>query len=141
TRGIRLRLLPSGPDLIRVPTSRRTRPSTPPRRTDPDGPLLGPVVGPAKRISGYKAPLIPRLARSTGDPTGAAVGWERLDRPAHRRDPGRHRLLLRDRPGGGAGGDHRRHRPQALRAAGGGARADGRDPDRAPRLRLRPRRR
>ena len=30
TRGIRLRLLPSGPDLIRVPTSRRTRPSTPP---------------------------------------------------------------------------------------------------------------
>jgi len=32
TRGIRLRLLPSGPDLIRVPTSRRTRPSTPPRR-------------------------------------------------------------------------------------------------------------
>ena len=30
TRGIRLRLLPSGPDLIHVPTSRRTRPSTPP---------------------------------------------------------------------------------------------------------------
>ena len=29
TRGIRLRLLPSGPDLVRVPTSRRTRPSTP----------------------------------------------------------------------------------------------------------------
>jgi len=40
TRGIRLRLLPSGPDLIRVPTSRRTRPSTPsaaywPRRPAP----------------------------------------------------------------------------------------------------------
>jgi len=33
TRGIRLRLLPSGPDLVRVPTSRGTRPSTPPRRT------------------------------------------------------------------------------------------------------------
>jgi len=30
TRGFRLRLLPSGPDLVRVPTSRRTRPSTPP---------------------------------------------------------------------------------------------------------------
>src|SRR6478735_12161400 len=74
TRGIRLRLLPSGPDLIRVPTSRRTRPSTPPRRTDPDGQSLGTVVGPAKRISGHKAPLTPRLARSAGDPTLPTIG-------------------------------------------------------------------
>src|SRR4051812_49397330 len=52
TRGIRLRLLPSGPDLVRVPTSRGTRPSTPPRRTDPDGQSLGTVVGPARADCG-----------------------------------------------------------------------------------------
>ena len=54
TRGIRLRLLPSGPDLIRVPTSRRTRPSTPPRRTDPDGQPLGTGFGPARADCGLQ---------------------------------------------------------------------------------------
>src|SRR6201996_1341481 len=54
TRGFRLRLLPSGPDLVRVPASRGTRPSTPPRRTDPDGQSLGTVVGPARADCGLQ---------------------------------------------------------------------------------------
>src|ERR1700710_1096726 len=82
TRGIRLRLLPSGPDLIRVPTSRRTRPSTPPRRTDPDGQPLGTEFGPARADCGLQgtANSPPSTVRCL--PYPAAVGWAPLECPA-----------------------------------------------------------
>src|SRR6476620_9633931 len=64
--GYRLRLLPSGPDLVRGPTLRRTWPSTPPVAAL--APRAGPSSGnsaPLERVADYRAPLIPRLARST----------------------------------------------------------------------------
>src|SRR5262245_33838987 len=63
--GYRLRLLPSGPDLVRGPTLRRTWPSSPPAAAL--APRAGPSFGdsaPLERIAGDRAPLIPRLARS-----------------------------------------------------------------------------
>src|SRR4051794_36126073 len=65
--GYRLRLLPSGPDLVRRPTLRRTWPSSPPAAAL--APRAGPSSGnsaPLERVADYRAPLIPRLARSAG---------------------------------------------------------------------------
>ena len=107
-RGIRLRLLPSGPDLIRVPTSRRTRPSTRPRRTNPDGQPLGTGFGPARADCGLQgtADSPPSTVRSI---LLLAVGTARLHR-----DQRRHILVLRDRPGRCPRGGHRGGVPQAL---------------------------
>src|SRR5512145_1717597 len=61
----RLRLLPSGSDLVHGTPSRGTWPSTPSRgvltlKAEPsDG-----DSAPLERIAGYRAPLAPRLARS-----------------------------------------------------------------------------
>ena len=63
--GDRLRLLPSGPDLVHGPTSRGTRPSTPERRAGPGAAPLGRGFSPARADCGCRAPLPPRLARST----------------------------------------------------------------------------
>ena len=62
----RLRLLPSGSDLVHGTPSRGTWPSTPPRGvlTLKAEPLDG-NSAPLERIAGYRAPLAPRLARST----------------------------------------------------------------------------
>src|SRR5919106_4075157 len=60
--GYRLRLLPSGPDLVRRPTLRRTWPSTPPAAAL--APRASPLSGnsaPLERVADYRAPLIPRL--------------------------------------------------------------------------------
>src|SRR3954453_8008873 len=50
--GYRLRLLPSGPDLVRRPTLRRTWPSTPPAAARPRGPV--PCQGIQLRLSGLR---------------------------------------------------------------------------------------
>src|SRR4051812_39244274 len=50
--GYRLRLLPSGPDLVHRPTLRRTWPSTPPAATRPRGPV--PCQGIQLRLSGLR---------------------------------------------------------------------------------------
>ena len=66
----RLRLLPSGSDLVRGRALRGTWPSTPPATYRPRRPR--PSDGrsaPLERIAGDRAPLPPRLARSTGHPT------------------------------------------------------------------------
>ena len=68
--GFRLRLLPSGPDRVRGPMSRRTRPSTLRSEAAPDLPGLGRGFSPAEADRGYRAPLAPRLAR----PRGVYVG-------------------------------------------------------------------
>src|SRR6476620_11530960 len=61
----RLRLLPSGPDLFHGTPSRGTWPSTPQLgvltlRAEPSGGSSAPL----ERVSGYRAPLTPHLARS-----------------------------------------------------------------------------
>ena len=67
---VRLRLLPSGSDLVRDRSPRGTRPSTPPTGVlTPKTSSLGRGFGPARADCGFRAPLIPRLARSMADPT------------------------------------------------------------------------
>src|SRR5436190_15770202 len=73
----RLRLLPSGPDLVHGTPSRGTWPSTPQLgvlalRAEPSGGSSAPL----ERVSGYRAPLTPHLARSVSKPsrvTGSMV--------------------------------------------------------------------
>src|SRR5918999_6087887 len=66
----RLRLLPPGSDLVRERSPRGTWPSTPfTRRTDPEGRPLGRGFGPTRADCGCRAPLPPRLARSTAEGT------------------------------------------------------------------------
>jgi hypothetical protein len=57
-------LLPSGPDTVRKFLLRRTRSSAPPE-TDrtPHEKDLGQASTPLSRITGYRAPRAPRLAR------------------------------------------------------------------------------
>ncbi len=62
----RLRLLPSGPDLVHGASPRGTRPSTPRRLASPTMPDLEREFNPAKAGCGYRAPLAPRLARPPG---------------------------------------------------------------------------
>src|SRR4051794_29831122 len=71
--GDRLRLLPSGPDLVHGPTSRGTRPSTPqPARSTPEAASLRREFSPARADCGFRAPLHPRLARSAAHGTAGA---------------------------------------------------------------------
>ena len=68
--GDRLRLLPSGPDLVHKPTPRGD-PShrRPERRSNRSETPLGGEFSPARADCGCRAPLPPRLARSTVDPS------------------------------------------------------------------------
>ena len=67
--GDRLRLLPSGPDLVHGPTSRGTRAinASLDVATPPAHPSRGNSAS-LERIASDRAPLPPRLARSTGQP-------------------------------------------------------------------------
>jgi hypothetical protein len=75
---LRLRLLPSGPDLVRDRSPHGTQPSTP--STGVLTPKAEPSErnsAPLERIAGNKAPLPPRLARSTSDPSWTEPGAAR----------------------------------------------------------------
>src|SRR5512145_1243476 len=101
----RLRLLPSGPDLVHGTSSRGTWPSTPYRgvltlRAEPsDG-----DSAPLERVAGYRAPLAPHLARSAAHfrgvtrPLGTRHSNARRSRPVFRGCSGL--LGLFDRPRG-----------------------------------------
>ncbi len=68
--GDRLRLLPSGPDLVHGSPSRRDRTINTTSRALTSG--LQPLereFSPARADCGYRAPLAPRLARSATDPS------------------------------------------------------------------------
>ena len=67
--GDRLRLLPSGPDLVHKPTPRGTRTIDAPSDGATGAEPLGREFSPARADCGYRAPLPPRLARSAADPT------------------------------------------------------------------------
>src|SRR3984885_13950435 len=68
--GGRLRLLPSGPDLVHGSSSPRDRTIDAAHRALTPGPEpLGRGFSPARADCGYRAPLAPRLARSTRDPS------------------------------------------------------------------------
>ena len=87
--GDRLRLLPSGPDLVHGPTSRGTRPSTPRAARWPGAVPLGREFGPARADCGCRAPLPPRLARSRkhgSRPSVAGSPWP--SRPHAASSPG-----------------------------------------------------
>jgi hypothetical protein len=58
-----LPLLPSGPDGIHSSSPRKTRPSTPPDKNSPEKRNLDSEFNPAIADLGYRAPLVPRLAR------------------------------------------------------------------------------
>ena len=58
-----LPLLPSGPDGIHNLPPRKTQPSTPLDLCSPDEQDLEPEFDPAIADLGYRAPLVPRLAR------------------------------------------------------------------------------
>ena len=62
--GDRLRLLPSGPDLVRKPTPRGTRTIDAPSDGATGAEPLGGEFSPARADCGFRAPLPPRLARS-----------------------------------------------------------------------------
>ena len=141
TRGIRLRLLPSGPDLIRVPTSRRTRPSTPPRRTDPDGQPLGTGFGPARADCGLQgtADSPPSTVRWRSYPAGRRIGaLTALPIAAIQVDTGSFFAIV---VVAALAAVTVAVVPETLRAAGGRARAAAGDPDRPARPRPRPHRR
>ena len=70
--GDRLRLLPSGPDLVRKPTPRGTRTIDAPSDGATGAEPLGGEFSPARADCGFRAPLPPRLARSTADPNAPA---------------------------------------------------------------------
>ena len=70
--GDRLRLLPSGPDLVRKPTPRGTRTIDAPGDGATGAEPLGGEFSPARADCGFRAPLPPRLARSASDPTRRA---------------------------------------------------------------------
>ncbi len=70
--GDRLRLLPSGPDLVRKPTPRGTRTIDAPGDGATGAEPLGGEFSPARADCGYRAPLPPRLARSAPIVTHAA---------------------------------------------------------------------
>ena len=64
-KGGRLRLLPSGPDLVHGSSSPRDRTIDAAHRALTPGPVpLGRGFSPARADCGYRAPLAPRLARS-----------------------------------------------------------------------------
>ena len=65
--GDRLRLLPSGPDLVRKPTPRGTRTIDAPSGGATGAKPLGGEFSPARADCGFRAPLPPRLARSAID--------------------------------------------------------------------------
>jgi len=68
--GGRLRLLPSGPDLVHGSSSPRDRTIDVAHRALTPGPVpLGRGFSPARADCGYRAPLAPRLARSRQDPS------------------------------------------------------------------------
>jgi len=58
-----LRLLPSGPDRVRGSLPRGTQPSSPLSPSSPTRPDLERELSPAIADCGYRAPLVPRLAR------------------------------------------------------------------------------
>ncbi len=144
--GDRLRLLPSGPDLVRKPTPRGTRTIDAPSDGATGAETLGGEFSPARADCGYRAPLPPRLARSVIDPNAPPhrassvrlPGRDLLQRPLHppslprrhwpgdarRRSPGRRLRLERLEQH-----DHRRQREQSRRSAG--------ESQRSPRRRLR----
>src|SRR5580693_682069 len=76
--GDRLRLLPSGPDLVHKPTPRGTRPIDAPCGGASGAKPLEREFSPARADCGFRAPLHPRLARSTNDPTPRARQCVRL---------------------------------------------------------------
>ena len=65
-----LPLLPSGPDGVRRFSPRRTQSSTPLSRRSPTMPDLEREFNPAVADCGYRAPLVPRLARPLILPNG-----------------------------------------------------------------------
>ncbi len=70
----RLRLLPSGPDLVHGSPSPRDRAIIASWRSADPGPApLGGEFSPARADCGFRAPLTPRLARSAWDRTRAAT--------------------------------------------------------------------
>ena len=75
--GDRLRLLPSGPDLVHKPTPRGTRTIDAPNSGATGAKPLGREFSPARADCGFRAPLPPRLARS-----GSILARWRRSRPA-----------------------------------------------------------
>jgi len=71
--GDRLRLLPSGPDLVHKPTPRGTRTIDAPCGGATRAKPLEGEFSPARADCGFRAPLHPRLARSTSDPSAEAT--------------------------------------------------------------------
>src|SRR5437764_2073087 len=72
--GGRLRLLPSGPDLVHGSSSPRDRTIDVAHGALTPGPVpLGRGFSPARADCGYRAPLAPRLARSTADRSATAA--------------------------------------------------------------------
>ena len=79
-----LRLLPSGPDLVHKPTPRGTRAIDAPSGGATGAKPLGGEFSPARADCGYRAPLHPRLARSTSilarEPTATPAPGRRTSR-------------------------------------------------------------
>ena len=128
--GGRLRLLPSGPDLVHGSSSPRDRTINAAHRALTSGPVpLGRGFSPARADCGYRAPLAPRLARSTRDRSAserASDGSSHL--LMHRtpaivpteHDSGSRRARLRRVAAGGRvrRGRRRRHRARRRSAQG-----------------------
>ena len=77
--GGRLRLLPSGPDLVHGSSSPRDRTINIAHRALTSGPVsLGRGFSPARADCGYRAPLAPRLARSKKDRTAPSAKNEAM---------------------------------------------------------------
>jgi hypothetical protein len=115
--GNRLRLLPSGPDLVHKPTPRGTRAIDAPNGGATGAKPLEREFSPARADCGFRAPLHPRLARSAVDPsanhtspTGAPGRKVRRD-TARTRSPPKPGLRAGSAPRCGA------NRPHALGCA------------------------
>ena len=126
-----LPLLPSGPDGVRRFSPRRTRSSTPLSRRSPTMPDLEREFNPAVADCGYRAPLVPRLARPLILPKHARQCQASADRFTPRRK-GRQGLCeidttadrcTRPRAGGIVGGYTRTWRD--VSASRGRSRPDG----------------
>ena len=91
--GDRLRLLPSGPDLVHEPPPRGTRAIDAPDSGANRAKSLKGEFSPARADCGYRAPLPPRLARSVADPSATAVCPDVLTATPSEGPPNRHRRM------------------------------------------------
>ena len=128
--GGRLRLLPSGPDLVHGSSSPRDRTIDIAHRALTPGPVpLGRGFSPARADCGYRAPLAPRLARSTQDRSAPSARKSEL-RPrccdcrspsaGHARRPLSCSRTTRDRFGGSTRHESRGYWARIRRVAAGG---------------------